>query len=263
MMATLFGFLVLLALAMVGCGGGGPIGPSNLDTPRDVRTPPPITQPPPQPAQPSLQQIRAQAVGCFLQGAAASASNLATLAAAGQIYFPSNNLRVDSFNQTEGLNLVNTFLVSPRMFYLVDQPPNAYATPEIANALGPDGTILFGQNLLAQQLSHDPSGASVIAIMAHEFGHLIQFKNGFREPGKRPELHADFMAGWYLNLRGRYSWVNLMPVLRVFYQIGDFQFNSPSHHGTPDERLAAAQAGFNSRAAGVSQAYAAGWQFVK
>jgi hypothetical protein len=170
---------------------------------------------------------------------------------------------LDSFNQTEGLNLVGTFLVSPRMFYLVDTPPNAYATPEVANALGPDGTVLLGQNLLVQQLTQNPTGATVVAIMAHEFGHLVQFRNGFREPGRRAELHADFMAGWYLNLRGRFALVSLMPTLRVFYQIGDFQFNSPQHHGTPDERLAAAQAGFNSRAANISQAYAAGLQAIR
>jgi hypothetical protein len=149
------------------------------------------------------------------------------------------------------------------MFYLVDEQPNAYATPEIANPLGPDGTILFGQNMLSQQLGKDPTGASVVAIMAHEFGHLAQFKQGFREPGKRPELHADFMAGWYLSVRGRYTWVNLMPTLKLFFELGDYQFNSPSHHGTPQERLAAAQAGFNSSAASAGQAYALGWQFVK
>ena len=99
--------------------------------------------------------------------------------------------------------------------------------------------------------------------MAHEFGHLAQYKQGFRESGKRPELHADFMAGWYLSLRGRYAWTNLMPTLKLFYELGDYQFNSPTHHGTPDERLAAARAGFASNATSAAQAYALGWQFVK
>jgi hypothetical protein len=252
--STTRGLLVLaLGAALNGCTP--PTGPSETGgggTPR-IESPRP----------PSVQQIQNQAVGCFLQGAGASGADLATLAAAGQIYFPSGNFRLDSFNQTEGMNLVNTYLVSPRMFYLVDPSPNAFATPEIANAMGPDGTILLGQNLLAQQLTQDPSGATVVAVMAHEFGHLVQFRNGLRQPGKRAELHADFMAGWYLNLRGRYAWVNLQPALRLFYQLGDFQFNSPTHHGTPDERLAAAQAGFDSRAVNVSQAYSAGLQVIK
>jgi len=209
------------------------------------------------------QTTQLQAAGCFLQGASAVSGNLNSMIANGRIYFPSRNQILDNFNQQEGVNLVSTFALSPRMFYLVDESPNAYATNEIANSLGPDGTILLGQNLLTQQLSKDPSGASVVAIMAHEFGHLAQFKQGFRETGKRPELHADFMAGWYLNLRGRYAWTNLMPTLKVFYEIGDYQFNSPGHHGTPQERLAAAQAGFNSRATTAAQAYTLGWQFVR
>lgn len=204
-----------------------------------------------------------QATGCFLQGASAGAASLQAMLATGAIYFPSGNPQLDAFNQQEGLNLIGTFFLSPRMFYLVDQSPNAFATPEIANALGPDGTILFGQNLLARELARDPGGGTVVAVMAHEFGHLAQFRAGFREPGKRPELHADFMAGWYLNLRGRYAWVNLMPALRIFYELGDYSFNSPQHHGTPQERLAAAQAGFNSGAVTAAQAYALGWQFVR
>jgi hypothetical protein len=211
----------------------------------------------------SVQQLRAQAVGCFLQGTTGAAASLQTLAATGQIYFPSGNFTLDNFNQTEGLNLVRTYGVSPRMFYLVDQPPNAYATPEIANSLGPDGTVLLGQNLMSAELAQDPSGAALIAVMAHEFAHLVQFKMGFQSPGRRAELHADFIAGWYLNLRGRYAWANLMPVLRVFYQLGDYEFNSPQHHGTPDERLLVAQAGFNSGAPNIIQAYNLGLQVVR
>jgi hypothetical protein len=204
-----------------------------------------------------------QAVGCFLQGASAAAGNLTTLASSGQIYFPSGNAVIDGFLQTEGLNLVGTFSLSPRMFLLVDnQSPNAYATPERANALGPDGTILFGHRMLSEQLQRDPSGATAVAIMAHEFGHLAQFRTGFREPGKRPELHADYMAGWYMNLRGRYAWTNLMPALQVFFSVGDYQFNSPTHHGTPQERLSAAQAGFASGALNAGHAYQLGLQFV-
>jgi hypothetical protein len=165
--------------------------------------------------------------------------------------------------QQEAVNLSVTYGLSPRLFFLVDEPPNAYATREVANAFGLDGTVLFGQNLTTEQLSRDPSGSTLLAVMAHEFGHIAQFRNGLSESGKRPELHADFLAGWYLAVRGRYAWANLMPALRVFYDLGDYAFNSPLHHGTPDERLAASQAGFNSSAFTAQQAYAAGWEFVR
>ena len=204
-----------------------------------------------------------QSIGCFLQANGASGSSLPSLIASRQIYFPSGNFQLDNFNQQEGLLLVGTYQISPRMFYLIDNPPNAFATSETVSPLGPDGTILFGQNMMISQLQRDPSGATIVAIMAHEFAHLAQFRRGFRETGKRPELHADFMAGWYLNLRGRYSWTNLMPALRVFYEIGDYEFNSPRHHGTPQERLATAAAGFNSGAQNAAQAYSLGLQYVR
>ena len=242
-MRTLRHFVVILALLpLVGCTGT-PIKPSREEE--------------------SVNRTTRQVVGvgCFLQ-ASGSGSSLGELAAAGLIYFPSGNLALDAFYQKEGLGLVNTYGVFPRGFYFVDQPPNAMATPEIANSLGPDGTILFGQNMLVQQLSRDPTGATLVAVMAHEFAHIAQFRGGVREPGKRTELHADFMAGWYLNLRGRYAWTNLSPALRLFYELGDYQFNSPSHHGTPQERMSAAQAGFNSGAQSALDAYTLGWRFV-
>lgn len=242
---------VLIGL-LTGCAS--PTGPDPVSRTDDaLRTDRPQGQTPTQ----------LQSIGCFLQANGASAANLPSLIAARRIFFPSGNVQLDNFNQQEGLLLVGTFQISPRMFYLVDNPPNAYATDEIANPFGPDGTILFGQNMMMSQLQRDPSGATVVAIMAHEFSHLAQFRRGFRETGKRPELHADFMAGWYLNVRGRYSWTNLMPALRVFYEIGDYAFNSPQHHGTPQERLAAAAAGFNSGAQSAAHAYSLGLQHVR
>jgi len=242
---------VVVALALSGCG----------ETP--IR-PTPVNEPPPQ--QSGGQATRIQGIGCYLQAGAAGGGGLASMISSGMVFFPSGNPLVDNFNQQEALNLVQTFRVSPRVFYLVDQSPNALATPEIANAFGPDGTVLLGRNLVTEQLTRDPSGATVVAVMAHEFAHLTQFKHGsvnVNEPVRRMELHADFMAGWYLRLRGQYAWTNLMPALRIFFDLGDYQFNAPQHHGTPAERLSAAQAGFNSGAPDAAQAYALGLQYVK
>jgi len=242
---------MIVALALSGCGEP-PIRPT------------PVTDPPP--PQAGGQSPRIEGIGCYLQGAAAGGGGLPAMISSGMVFFPSGNPIVDSFNQQEALNLVQTFQLSPRVFYMIDQSPNALATPEVANAFGPDGTVLLGRNLLTEQLTRDPTGATVVAVMAHEFGHLAQFKRGgvnANEPARRMELHADFMAGWYLRLRGQYSWTNLMPALRIFFDLGDYQFNSPQHHGTPAERLSAAQAGFSSGAGSAAQAYALGLQYVK
>jgi hypothetical protein len=239
-----------LCVGLVGCGGEPPVGPTPI---------------PPTGGTPPSGGTRVQGIGCYLQGAAAgSPTSIPAILASGMIFTYSGNLQLDSFNQQEGLNLVGTYQLSPRMFYLNDQSsPNAFATPEIANPYGPDGTILFGLTMMSKQLGKDPSGATVVAIMAHEFSHLAQFRRGYREAGKRPELHADFMAGWYMKLRGQYAWTNLSGALQVFFEVGDYEFNSRSHHGTPQERLAAAQAGFNSGATSAAQAYDRGWQYLQ
>lgn len=77
------------------------------------------------------------------------------------------------------------------------------------------------------------------------------FKLGKREDAanaanKRPELHADFLSGWYLGIRSHQlpGKVNANEAATFMYQIGDTNFNSPSHHGTADERLAAFGGGF-------------------
>ena len=186
-------------------------------------------------------------VGCLLT------SNISGLQSSGQIFWPSGNPTVDGFHQQEGLLLVNTFGVAPSGAYFDDSgAPNAYATPQAYAPNGPSGTVVYGISLMQQQLQTDPSGASVVAILAHEFGHVAQFTfGGIQGPGKAPELHADYLAGWYLAHRGTMSATNLSSTLQVFYAIGDYQFNNPGHHGTPDERLSAAMAGFNAYVSGT------------
>lgn len=208
------------------------------------------------PLAPKEKEAEAQVLGCWLSGSLPGQSGQSGM------FYPSGNVLVDGFYQQEGLNLVYTFGVSPRGFYFIDSSPNAYAMPQVTNPLGPDGTVVFGVNLTSQQLQKQPNGSTVIAIMAHEFGHIMQFKYGGVGAGKRAELHADFMAGWYLRMRGTYAWTNLSSALRIFYDLGDYAFNSPQHHGTPDERLAAAAAGFNSTAPDALQAYNAGLQSI-
>jgi hypothetical protein len=193
--------------------------------------------PPPPPPRPTL-----SGEGCIMGSSAAS------LQSDGQVFLSSGYPTVDQFYQTEGLNLVYTYGVSPAgVFYDDSASPNAFATPEAIAQSKPDGTVVYGVNLLSRQLSMEPSGTTVIAIMAHEFGHVVQFRlGGITGPGKAVELHADYIAGWYLALRGQVAETNLASVLQTFYAIGDYAFNDPGHHGTPDERLAAATAGFSS-----------------
>lgn len=97
------------------------------------------------------------------------------------------------------------------------------------------------------------------SILAHEWGHQIQFLNfgtwayplpafaGTPESTRMTELEADFITGYYLtHKRGAtYNWKRVEDFLTAFFNIGDCGFESPGHHGTPLERLAAARAGYD------------------
>jgi hypothetical protein len=99
------------------------------------------------------------------------------------------------------------------------------------------------------------------ATYAHEFAHHIQHQNGYFAdpiPGATPpvpraerirytELMADAMAAYYLTHK-RGAALNkhrVVSFLSVFFQIGDCAFTDPNHHGTPLQRMRAAQFGFD------------------
>jgi hypothetical protein len=170
--------------------------------------------------------------------------------------------------------LATTFHVSPGFaFYDDARAPNAVATDKTLAGNGP-GTVLMGQRLFRMIMSatHD-AGMTVIAICAHEFGHIHQYETGYRErlqrldsTAKPLELHADFLAGFFLALRkAEHPDLDLQTVGRFFNMMGDTDFTNPQHHGTPQERIAAIEAGFNFGKGGkgdVAQAAAAGTRFV-
>jgi hypothetical protein len=87
------------------------------------------------------------------------------------------------------------------------------------------------------------------AILAHEYGHQIQFQLGVfggissPEATRRTELMADAYSAYYLShARGAsMQWKRVKQFLQVFFNIGDCQFTSDGHHGTPTQRMAAAE----------------------
>lgn len=113
------------------------------------------------------------------------------------------------------------------------------------------------------------------AVYAHEFAHHIQFENGYfddvvpsTDPGgpdtaemtRYTELMADAMSAYYLTharggtLRQR----RVEQFLRVFFDIGDCSFSNPGHHGTPAQRMRAAEFGFDAADAAQKQGHIMG-----
>jgi hypothetical protein len=113
--------------------------------------------------------------------------------------------------------------------------------------------IVMGDGILA---GYDAVGLGDVApqaIFAHEFAHHVQFEQpGYRfatspEEARFLELSADALAAYFLTHK-RGATMNRKRVeqfLEVFHQIGDCQFTSDGHHGTPNQRLAAARFGFD------------------
>jgi len=164
--------------------------------------------------------------------------------------------------------LLRAFHLFPSFYFkLGPDDTNAYAVP------GPpgednDGTVVFGVSLIQRELTRSGGTArnfSIPAIMGHEFGHLLQFKYGTTTTGVLVELQADYIAGWYLgNRRNGYQLTerDLQAALNSFYESGDYEFTSPQHHGTPDQRTAAALAGYSHSSLKFNEIYASSLEFL-
>lgn len=148
--------------------------------------------------------------------------------------------------------LADTFHIYPGFGFVDDSDgPNAWATPR-AYIKDTPGTVAFGREFFDALLRYDPTGISVIAVVAHEFGHILQFTTGMvqRIKGgdstvKRLELHADYMSGFYIGqLKKAHPEASFWRAGDKFRQIGTYDKQDPLFHGTPEERVAASQAGF-------------------
>jgi predicted metalloprotease len=92
-------------------------------------------------------------------------------------------------------------------------------------------------------------------VIAHEYAHNVQFELGFYqllrpEDGvKAFELQADCMAGLWGNAvyrEGLYDDQDVEQAISTAQAVGDFDFGTAQHHGTPDERRAAWLDGFRT-----------------
>jgi hypothetical protein len=128
--------------------------------------------------------------------------------------------------------------------------------------------IVMGDGIMAGYEAMGFGDVAPQAIFAHEFAHHIQYENGYfddeiansgsaAEQTRYTELMADAMSAYFLTHK-RGAAMNRKRVeqfLEAFYQIGDCGFTSPGHHGTPNQRMAAAQFGFDVADAAQKQGH--------
>lgn len=130
---------------------------------------------------------------------------------------------------------------------------NAYAftgegDPDPLLAALPD-KIVFGDGILDALEWMGIADVGPRAVLAHEFGHHVQFEHGLfdnflpsPEATRRTELMADALST-YFSTHSRGLALNAKRVLQAestFYIVGDCAFDYPGHHGTPNQRLRAA-----------------------
>lgn len=216
-------------------------------------------------------QALAATDGCSLCQRAAFGSN--TLEFSARIATSSGDAETDRFLGAALVRLASTFRVSPGFAFFDDgNSPNAFASPDTLVGGGP-GTVVMGMRLFGQMMARRDGGVTVIGICAHEFGHIHQMFNGYREKllarsntVKPLELHADFLCGYYMALRkAEHPNLDLGVLARELHNGGDTATTNKQHHGTPQERLSALSGGFRFAAEGrsdIARAAAAGFHFV-
>jgi predicted metalloprotease len=129
-----------------------------------------------------------------------------------------------------------------------------------------DDTIYIGQafavalydgvlrGLPGQQagFGHAAGDFAVAYVVAHEYAHDVQQESGLlagRTRALPTELNADCLAGTWARWaygQGRLDPGDVQEALDAALAVGDFEFLSPQHHGTPSERRDAVLTGLRS-----------------
>lgn len=117
-----------------------------------------------------------------------------------------------------------------------------------ANAYShPNGFILFGVALTQQTILSSGSTLPLAGILAHEWAHQVQFRNGYMNPNastvRDTELEADAFSGVYMRIAKTWAGAQMSTYFATLARLGDFNFSQRSHHGTPNMRVAAGAIG--------------------
>ncbi len=136
--------------------------------------------------------------------------------------------------------------------------------PDPVFAALPD-KLIVGDGIIEAYDAIGLGDVGVRVIMAHEFGHHVQYELGVFDTGpsdpaeatRRTELMADAMAAYYgAHKKGlALNKKRVADALLSFYTVGDCQFDSPGHHGTPLQRERAADWGADLAAAARPRSY--------
>ena len=154
---------------------------------------------------------------------------------------------------------------------------NAFTTTETI-VRGTQGTVWIGiefvRSLAEPKNSSSNGGIAVAGVLAHECAHIFQLANAallnklvkkHEKNAVFAELHADFVAGYYLARKRNVTPELLTTMQRVFVYQGAYDRTDPKYHGTPGLRGAAMDTGYFAAQDGKSFAEASeiGAQYVR
>ncbi|MEU4193168.1 hypothetical protein AB0E69_14825 [Kribbella sp. NPDC026611] len=129
---------------------------------------------------------------------------------------------------------------------------NAFAAPGGESVPGyglSHRRIAYGDGVLDGFARVGLADVAPSAILAHEFGHQVQFSDNLMrldlsgpEASRWAELQADAFSAYFLtHARGEsMNWKRVQDFGQMFYQLGDCGFTAAGHHGTPNQRMRSA-----------------------
>jgi len=177
---------------------------------------------------------------------------------------------IESFDRTVR-NRTEAYAKADLLLQMNAQSPNFPENPYFAfdAFTKSNGLLVIGDGLL-ESLSETGINENIAftAILAHEWWHQAQFEydqewdfidqlSNASEVARFSELEADFAAAYFLtHKRGAtYNWKRIEDFFKLSFNVGDCLINSDNHHGTPGQRLAAAEFGYQLAASAQKKGF--------
>ena len=112
--------------------------------------------------------------------------------------------------------------------------------------------VVVGDGILDALVAMRLGATGAKAVLGHEMAHHVQYENDLfdsdlpaPEATRRTELMADGFAAYFSTHKKGLAMkpAQILLVQQSFYNVGDCGFDNPGHHGTPNQRRAAASWG--------------------
>lgn len=147
-------------------------------------------------------------------------------------------------------------------FYDDENQPNAWAKCGCDHS-NCSGTVRLGRNLLRKELTERYAGDyAVVGILAHEIAHVLQCRKGWSSNNEVRELHADFLAGYYMAVRSYYTYTNINSFAASLFEKGSYDIFRDDFHGTPEQRVQSMTLGALQANFPLNEAYNLGYQWL-